>query len=163
MTTVIGGANTLFGFRPFFHLGQYVRWFNASRAICATDNLSGWSNEIVAAASCCRSQTLRDNLTKAQIRTRFQLGLSLGMITSHSSAPRIQSKRRSSNAPPIAKLGPSVSERCLGTAAICLNVAGKDDLNGASLKAMGKCAIRSRNSFGEDVASAHRTPHLDSR
>jgi hypothetical protein len=143
MATVIGGANTLFGFRPFFHVGQCVRWFNSSRVTCATDNLSGWSNAIAAAASCCRSQTLRNNLTKAQIRTRFQLGLSLGMITSHLRAPGVQSKRRISSALPIAKLGSSVSERCLGTAAICLNVAGKCDLNGASLKAMGKCVIRS--------------------
>jgi hypothetical protein len=94
-------------------------------AIWATDNVCGWSNEIAVAASCCRSQTVKNILTRAQMRTRFRLAVNLGMMNSHLRAPTDHSKRRSSNAPAIAKLGPSVSERCLSTVAICLNVAGK--------------------------------------
>jgi hypothetical protein len=75
------------------------------------DNVSGVSNEIAARASFCQSQTVRNNLTKAQIRTRFRV-TAPDIMTSHFRPQVDRSERRRFNAVAIFKLGPSLSERC---------------------------------------------------
>ena len=52
-------------------------------------------------------------------------------------------KCRGFNAPLFSKLGPPMSERCSGAAALCLNVAVKGDLTASSLKVRDNCSIRS--------------------
>jgi hypothetical protein len=74
-------TNARCGSRASFQVGQCMWWMSA---IWATDIVSGWSNEIAAAASCCRSQTVKNNLTRAEMRTRFRLAVNLGIECSPS-------------------------------------------------------------------------------